>query len=332
MVLLNYLNFDSQSNYYLLVALNKALGNHPEIRVRFLDRHDSNEIQNLPNNIYTAGVPGYIKGAEQMFKCQLGNLKDSSRFTIINYHKNMPLEFSNDAKDSYLIMAGDHCTWLGNEADQINQDIWNDSSQEITNKKTDFCKYYMTPDMKYRKKQKNTYGFASNGTYNYGFGELSMPRKARMWLCNQRQDWKKPEDKDFMMCEPNYKDHENFVQNENFVQKGGDFRFDFWFDFPHVISSDTNIPGHNAYGQDAIKFCCYGGGEDIYFSKAPDGKLCVCRRGDANGKAPIKPELFLYKDQMKQKLGTKEIAFLINEYNHIYCFSGRQIDKRRTGT
>ena len=262
------------SNIWLLAALDEALEKHREISVRFLDSHDKNEAPGLPNiGLFGSPVQQYIAIAEQEFGRQLNNVKDKRRFTIINYSKYMPLDFSNDDKDSYLIMAGDHCAWLGNEAERshLPNEYWNDSSQEITNKKTDFCRYYMTPNKIYNKKLNNDYGFAKNGAYKYLFNELSMPRKARMWLCNQQQNWRQPKDKDFMMCEPNYKDRENFVH------KGEKFTFDI-SKFPTVIPRDNS-----ASGQDEIKFCGYGGGEDIYFSKAPDGKLCVCRVVDAQG-------------------------------------------------
>ena len=286
------------SNCFLLPALDEALGKHPEISVRFLDSRDVNEQQNLPENAYKQHVLGYIELAEQNFGRQLTNLKNPNRFKIINYTKNSQVDFSNNDKDCYLVMAGDHCAWLGNEAVYNHlPNYWNPSSQEALNKKTDFCKYYMTPNTIYQKKLKNDYGFAPNGAYKYLFNELSMPRKARMWLCNQQQNWRQPKDKDFMMCEPNYKDRENFVQ------KGKESILDLSH-LPFVIRRDENADKHE------IVFHGYGNGEDIYFRRWHDGRLCIFKTIDATGHATtFNPNLVVFGTMHNPQLTEPLIVF-----------------------
>ena len=79
---------------------------------------------------------------------QMPNLKNIG---IVNYKQSQPL-FNDPKREHYMIMAGDHCAFLGNEAMKngvngdttsiFNQGQYNDSSMESANMKTDFFKFY----------------------------------------------------------------------------------------------------------------------------------------------------------------------------------------------
>ena len=104
------------------------------------------------------------------------------RLGMVDYRSKDNLEFSTKDKKCYVVMAGDYCTWLGNEAISNNNNVWNGSSSEALNKKTDFFKYYLSPEKKYDKMENGTFGFDKTGAFQVSFQDLSMPRKYDIFL------------------------------------------------------------------------------------------------------------------------------------------------------
>ena len=142
-------------NDYIFAALNEVLGRKYNrtfnskglcfkdlIKINFIDSPNDGGIKVLNYINKNQNQPGNIN-----------NLKESD-IDICDYTKNDVL-FSDDDREQYVIMAGDHCAFLGNEAlhnglsgdtrctmDAKNPGNYNNSSMEGFNMKTDFHKFY----------------------------------------------------------------------------------------------------------------------------------------------------------------------------------------------
>lgn len=132
-------------NLYILQALNEVLG--------------ENWVRQSQKNVYQGQYRNFIS-VKIIDTGECYNLAHTDAYPnlkhigIVNYNNWPPQPLFNDQnKENYMIMAGDHCAFLGNEAmkngvyggtvsTRIAGGTYNDSSSESTNMKTDFFKFY----------------------------------------------------------------------------------------------------------------------------------------------------------------------------------------------
>lgn len=130
-------------NYYIFQALNDVL----------------EEKWKRPSNIKGQGYAGKYKqfisvkiiDDGRFYNYAKQNYQNLRNIGIVNYTKKQPL-FNDQKYEHYMIMAGDHFAFLGNEAmyngvrgdttSIFKQGAYNDSSLESANMKTNFCKFY----------------------------------------------------------------------------------------------------------------------------------------------------------------------------------------------
>ncbi len=141
---------------YIFEALNGVLGRVYDrsfnkrklcykdlIKINFIDAKDDNS--NIKLLEYLERNKNNPEKIKNLYKSQLD---------ICDYKQKQPL-FADNSREQYVIMAGDHCAFLGNEALYNglnggtrctmvfrNQGNYNNSSMEGFNMKTDFHKFY----------------------------------------------------------------------------------------------------------------------------------------------------------------------------------------------
>ena len=168
---------------YIFTALSKVLG------------------QKTNNKFYSDIIDvKVIDGDENALSRAKGTMPNLQNVGVVNFNKQQPL-FNDQTKEYYMIMAGDHCAFLGNEAmyngtrgdpvSYTSNGQYNDSSMESANMKTDFCKFYgqgQGQPTGYNWQYPQQCGFnPSNGAWIMNPEHLTMPNNYLLH-CNYLQD------------------------------------------------------------------------------------------------------------------------------------------------